>query len=493
MKNKNLIFLISILLINFIVKGVFIGNNSYTGDETFSVYHAQLEIPVIIEELSKGNNPPLYEIILHFWIKLFGIEEVAVRFLSLIFSCVTVFFLFRFCVKYYNINVAIYVSLLYIFSNYNINYARISRAYSMMGMLTIMSVYYFIELLQKYNYQNTERDTKTKKLFTKPLFALIIINTALIYLHYFGFWVLIVEFVFLVLNYKYLQKLWKEFLICVFSIFVLYIPSIKVFIERFLFSYSQGGNAFIQKPDGIEPIYNMIWTFSNQPITAVSVIILLTIFFIKFYYVKKDYTNENRIVTSFICFEFLFIFFSMYLFSYKVTMFMDRYLMPASICFYILLGVASDTLVKKEKFRYILPVIIIGLFVITCNIKLTDKNDMKKVTETINKIANKNSLIIVNPAFNDLYFAYYYKRSIFQSNKTNTIANDLKPYHVLFTNYVNEIDYIQYNHILYVDVQSDSKKFNKKILENHYTLLHEYKFGGYSVYEYKSCYVVYAQ
>ena len=51
---------------------------------------SQLTIPDIVKILCKGDNPPLWELLLHGWIALFGITEVAIRTLSLLFNVLTV-------------------------------------------------------------------------------------------------------------------------------------------------------------------------------------------------------------------------------------------------------------------------------------------------------------------------------------------------------------------------------------------------------------------
>ncbi len=62
--NNNILSFLLVLL-NFVLNRGSLTANSIALDEPFSIYVAQFEVSKIIAYLSTGNNPPLFEIILH--------------------------------------------------------------------------------------------------------------------------------------------------------------------------------------------------------------------------------------------------------------------------------------------------------------------------------------------------------------------------------------------------------------------------------------------
>src|SRR6185436_9629037 len=79
---------------NFFSKYPFINTRDLSWDEPFSTFYSQYSVPQIITELFRGDNPPFYELFLHYYTSFFGISEIALRMPSLIFSCGTVIFLY---------------------------------------------------------------------------------------------------------------------------------------------------------------------------------------------------------------------------------------------------------------------------------------------------------------------------------------------------------------------------------------------------------------
>lgn len=187
--------------LNLLVKGLFITSNSIAGDEPFSIYHAQMDVPSIIQQLTSGNNPPLYEIMLHFWIELFGISALAARLPSLIFSTLTVLFIYKLGRSFFYRRVAVTAALLFVFSDYHVLFAHEARAYALLGLLSVVSMYYYLKIVVHENFRFTF------------IISFVVASVILIYTHYFGLFVLWVQFVFLLFRKDLLYKYRRYFIV----------------------------------------------------------------------------------------------------------------------------------------------------------------------------------------------------------------------------------------------------------------------------------------
>lgn len=488
-KYEQTIILIVLVITNFLVKGFFLANNSLGGDEPFSVYHAQMDIASIIKLLSAGNNPPLYEILLHFWIKIFGISEFSVRFPSLLFSCITVLFIYKIGIKYLNKRIAFYSSIIFILSNYHIFFAHEARGYSLLGMLTAISMYYFMGILHDYK-NNTQLEDKKilKNNITTKFILLSVVNTLIIYSHYIGCLILLVQFLYLSFNQSFLFKHWKKILLSAVIILTLYSPNILVVLNRLL-KFSNG--TWVQPPEGFESIYNMLWSFSNAPVVTVFVIVILISALLK--YIINYKKEQKNIYYGFVIFCFAFIFFFMFGISYWMPMFLDRYLMPASIAFIFTLVISMDYLIRKPKLNHIIPLIISLLFIITIKPNITNKRNVKETVEKTKEIKNENTLVIICPSTFILNFSYYYNINIFKDYNTNEIYSNankaLSSENIYGINNIKEIDFKKWNSIVFLDAAANfSYPDNniKKELDKTYHLKNEFKFYEiFNVFEYE--------
>lgn len=479
-KSEEVITAFGLVIVNLLIKGIFLPESSLSIDEAFSVYHAQMKIPSIISLLLEGNNPPIYEIFLHFWVKLFGLAEFSVRFPSLIFSSITVLYLYKTGIRYLNKRIALYSSLFFIFSNYHIWFSHEARSYALLGLLSVISMYYFMGLV--HDFISIGEDGQLNKLKlprNKNFLMLTMINVLMIYTHYFGFFVLSTQFLFILINKRLNRQLWKPVLVSAGITAILFSPILLVVLNRFMETSSSG--TWIKTPNGLYSMYNMLRQFTNAPLTAIFVIIVMFAAFLKFAIAYKKL--EKNPYYQIISFWFFFIFFSMFVISYWVPVFLDRYLMPAAIAFMVLLGIAVDYLIQSAKFKYVIPAIIGSLFIATIRPNINDEDDFKEAVEKVKNLKKPQSLVIVNPAHYIFSFLYYYDIKLFQDYKEKNTYGYLKKVlnaeNIFVINSIREIEFKDWKHMVLLNESSEVSKFNPKAiktLNKDYELQSEFKF-----------------
>lgn len=110
-----------------------LGFRDFWYDEVASFYYSQHPL--------NNWNPPLYWILLHFWIKVFGASEFSLRFPSLLFSLISVFLVYLLGKRLFSPRAGIYAAVFMAFSPFHIQYAQEARPYSLSLYLGILSTY----------------------------------------------------------------------------------------------------------------------------------------------------------------------------------------------------------------------------------------------------------------------------------------------------------------------------------------------------------------
>lgn len=436
------------ILLNVVVKGLFLGANSLGGDEPFSVYHSQQSLSSLLEIFQNENNPPLHFILLHYWIKFFGISEISVRVLSLIFSSLTVFFIYRIGWRFFNLRVGIYASVIFIFSTYQVIFAHEARAYALMGLLTAVSMFYYMKIVI----------TKDRNKWTFSWFLLA--NTLLIYTHFFGFFILFIQFFFILFQRNLLKEFYRFLMLFVGVLLLTYSPYIWIILNRFT-SSTQGGT-WLAPPSGVDAFYEMFRAFSNAPVTAVFTLAALVVGSI-FLLVKRK-QNPNRLATRLVLCWFYLPFIFMFVISFWIPMFLDRYLMFIAIGFCILVALSTDFIIRKPKLRFLIPGFICLLFVVSVKPNKTNKREVRETVELVKQLENDSTLVLVAPVHFSLNFIYYYDRALFQESNSEKVRNELGKRSLYCINSLENIDYKNRKRIVLVDAASNFSAPNNNIL-----------------------------
>ena len=126
-----------------------LGTESVWLDEAFSIKLSQNEPAGIIEETSKDVHPPLYYFALHYWMMLFGDSERGVRLLSALLGVLAITATYKVASLLFGKATALTASALLALSRFHLEFSQEARMYTLLGLLALASVYFFIKLVEK--------------------------------------------------------------------------------------------------------------------------------------------------------------------------------------------------------------------------------------------------------------------------------------------------------------------------------------------------------
>lgn len=399
-------FLLFIFFLNLISKLLFINSRDIAMDEPFSIFHAQKSFGEIINYFNTAseNNPPLYFIALHYWINIFGDSAFSVRFLSVLFSCFTAVVIFKTGEKFFNSFTGITASLVFTFSTLHVYYSHEARTYALFSLLTALSLFFYLNITGNPN-------GKRNYLF------LFLTNLILIYSHYFGFFVLFAQLLCLIFvpNKK---NIWKGLLIVFGMLALCYLPHLFVMAERFIAAKSSGTWV---APPAITEYYGNLNRFLNNKYCMAA---LLGIFSIAFVLLAKNkrifsFLLEFRSNTNLkIIFLWFFVPYTlMFLLSFRIPMFIDRYILYTSIPFYLFISALIFFLIEKNSYKYILSGVFILSLIFTVQLNPDNNRRLKEAAWLVKSFKKENTIVLIAPEYADLSFAYHYNINKFRDYK----------------------------------------------------------------------------
>lgn len=380
-----------ILLVNLLLKIWFIESNDIAHDEPFTLFFAQGDPTSIIENLKPYNNPPLYELMLHYWISWFGIEPFGARMLSCIFSSLAAVALFFFVLKNWNHWVAVSATTLFTFSTFQISFAHETRAYSLFVLLTILSFHFLLSSIE------TKND---KWRWSGYIFC----TTLLLYTHFFSLWVLFTQFI-LLLKRKIIFQ--KSILIVAALVFVLYLPYFFILLERFSDSAAKG--TWLEAPT-FDALYENIRHFSNKPLNAVLFLVLIVF---GMFHIVKNKISFSKLKLDVILIWFFVPYILMFLISFKLPMFLGRYLIFITPAFYILVALLWYSFWENNKWKNWINMLPMLLMLLTVNYSPSNNLEPSKVASLVRPYYEKNIPIVLSPVANDIVIAYHLDKDLF--------------------------------------------------------------------------------
>jgi hypothetical protein len=165
-------------------------NSAYNSDEVWSVKAASLNYSSEMAMLKADVHPPLYFLILHSWIRLFGTGEQTVRSLSGLFYILSVFAVYGLGKELYGSKTALLCATIYLSSPLAIRSAQFARMYTLLALLSIVSTWLYLQFSVR------PRDSNRHLLFY------VLVNILGTFTHVAFFFVLFGQIVFHFLFYR---------------------------------------------------------------------------------------------------------------------------------------------------------------------------------------------------------------------------------------------------------------------------------------------------
>ena len=426
------LFLI-LIAVHSLVKFGTINQLELQGDEAFSVFYSQQSINELLQTLNNEANPPLYYLLLHFWIQLFGIGLVAVKSLNIIISIGTAILLFKLTKKIGNFWFVVFVSVCFLCSNLHFDFSHEIRAFQLVLFLTVASCYSFIHFLE----------TKNRKW----LYLLIFINAALPYTHYNAVLVPIVQFIGCLFYWKVDRKM-VLYLFFGYSLSaILFLPQLLIFRsvvpdENFwlgLSTFEDFKYILLKVVGNDQAYYPLIIPYFLSPV--------MLIIGLHYSWFTKGFSYR-----IFLVFWLLFILpllINFYLAQY-IPSFQVRYVLFASLGLYLSIGYLFLHFEKgKWLFRSYFLLLMLHFFY-QFDPGKRDGEGWKETAEMVHSFQKRKVAVIVNASYKARDMMYYYDNAAF--HKYKTLDKAYKTHEIFPVNSVAELnnlgDFKQYEKII---------------------------------------------
>ncbi len=366
-------------------------------DEAFSYLLAKKNILEILSLTAKDFNPPLYYLVLHFWLKIFGPSEIAIRSLSLIFFWATIYVVFLFLTKILKIKsflFLIFYLLFFIINPLVLYYGFESRMYTMFAFFAVLSYYAFF-----------------KKKSSLYLFSSLLG----LYTHYFMIFVILEQIIYLFIFEK------RKTNLSISQSFNLLIISL-LFLPWMIFIFFQKNNFWqsfwIEKMNltHLPSVLGVIYTgyeysfkFFDKSILKLSsaFIFLIIIGFLRI--AKKNFSQKKL-------FYYLFLWgvgipALVGVASFFKPLFLPRYLIFSTLGLLLLVIFILEQLPTFLRAAIFLIIFAVSLNYHQLQIKYRKKADLRKIIKEIKYLAKRGDVLYVTDELNFHIAQYYFNEN----------------------------------------------------------------------------------
>ena len=141
-------WLLAILLAGATLRLYHLDTESFWLDEAFSVSIAKTTLRHIVEETSLDVHPPLYYVLLYYWVHALGASEATARLLSTLFSLATVVATYGLGRRLFDTKSALAAAGLLACSRFQVEFSQEARMYALLALLGTGSTYCLVRVFE---------------------------------------------------------------------------------------------------------------------------------------------------------------------------------------------------------------------------------------------------------------------------------------------------------------------------------------------------------
>ncbi|MBX3061470.1 MAG: glycosyltransferase family 39 protein [Anaerolineae bacterium] len=220
-----LIAIVVILLFAMLIRVYNLQKESFWEDEGWTMLLIKGQSPAdIVINMANDQHPPLYFLLLHYWVEITGNSEFAVRLPSAFASLIGVALIFRLAADLFGARVGSLAALVLALTDNDVMLAQDARHYALMSMFVIASTLFYLRYLKNPTRRNGV--------------AWLLASVALMYTHYLGVFVLIVQALHALIFARPLSRL-AGIMLRLVLIGVAWLPWAYVFVGQSLVRYQR--------------------------------------------------------------------------------------------------------------------------------------------------------------------------------------------------------------------------------------------------------------
>lgn len=200
------------LVISILLRVLFVSSEALWGDEVFTIRFVTPALADVVQRVVHDVHPPLYFLLMHFWVKFAGVSEAALRAPSALFGILSVI-LFYFLCRRLKLDTLVGAALFGL-SLSGLVYAHEARSYSLMLFLVVGAWLCLARMVQEKKWH----------------VGYVVFFTLLLYTHVLGLVAFALTSVFALFSFSREQIFEKKFLASCLAPAVLFVPWMPAFL-----------------------------------------------------------------------------------------------------------------------------------------------------------------------------------------------------------------------------------------------------------------------